>query len=100
VREKAVYEAFAIWLGKYQGRPVFVSDNPAFDWQWINDGFGVIYLTHPNGGSAEDPIQDSGSGCDRPEPTTTSDQRTADEIERGALAPKHPFAKPQKGSTP
>jgi hypothetical protein len=51
VREKAVYEAFAIWLGKYQGRPVFVSDNPAFDWQWINDGFHRHLGSNPFGHS-------------------------------------------------
>lgn len=28
---------FEQWVLKHsQGRPVFVSDNPAFDWQWIN----------------------------------------------------------------
>ena len=28
--------AFAAWLDGLDGRPVFVSDNPAFDWQHIN----------------------------------------------------------------
>ena len=33
-----VMQKFAEWILKYNshGRPVFISDNPAFDWQWIN----------------------------------------------------------------
>jgi hypothetical protein len=32
-----VIENFAVWLEQNtQGRPVFISDNLAFDWQWIN----------------------------------------------------------------
>ncbi|MGD0253296.1 MAG: exonuclease, partial [Verrucomicrobiota bacterium] len=31
---KTVMETFAAWLEKHaEGRPVFVSDNPAYDWQ-------------------------------------------------------------------
>ena len=42
----AVFVDFAAWLKKVSiGRPVFVSDNVAFDWQWINDGFWR-YLDH------------------------------------------------------
>src|SRR5947209_3910907 len=34
---KAVMEEFAAWLEEQsKGRPVFVSDNVAFDWQFIN----------------------------------------------------------------
>src|SRR6516164_221024 len=34
---KAVMESFAAWLASHvKGRPVFVSDNVAFDWQFIN----------------------------------------------------------------
>jgi DNA polymerase III epsilon subunit-like protein len=34
---KEVMAHFADWLGKYsKGHPTFVSDNPAFDWQFIN----------------------------------------------------------------
>src|ERR1700759_1044991 len=35
-----VFEQFGIWLRDLpdKRRPVFVSDNPAYDWQWINDG--------------------------------------------------------------
>ena len=38
-REVRVFSDFAVWLEQFDGRPVFVSDNPAFDFQWINDGF-------------------------------------------------------------
>lgn len=35
-----VFTKFAAWLKEIsKSRPVFVSDNVAFDWQWINDGF-------------------------------------------------------------
>lgn len=39
--EKEVFEKFEQWLLKITNneRPTFISDNPAFDWQWINDGF-------------------------------------------------------------
>ena len=46
------FRAFAEWLRQFKGRPVFVSDNPAYDWQWINYGFH-LYLGHnPMGHSA------------------------------------------------
>lgn len=49
-----VYKAFDLWLKKVcKGeRPVFVSDNPAFDWQWINDGFHKYLGYNPFGHSA------------------------------------------------
>ena len=36
-----VFTAFEAWLTQHSkgNRPIFVSDNVAFDWQWINDGF-------------------------------------------------------------
>lgn len=36
-----VFREFDAWLTQTCGtqQPVFVSDNVAFDWQWINDGF-------------------------------------------------------------
>jgi hypothetical protein len=34
------------------GRPVFVSDNPAYDWQWINDACWRHLGTNPFGHSA------------------------------------------------
>lgn len=47
------YEAFVqfdAWLGKtVQGRPIFVADNLAFDWQWINDGFHRFLGHNPFG---------------------------------------------------
>jgi hypothetical protein len=35
--DKEVAESFAAWLQEHLGnsQPVFVSDNPAYDWQWI-----------------------------------------------------------------
>ncbi len=52
--EKEVFEEFEKWLlqitkGK---RPIFVSDNPAFDWQWINDSFWRTIGKNPFGYSA------------------------------------------------
>ena len=36
---KDVFTAFDAWIQAHsKGRAIFVSDNPAFDWQWINDG--------------------------------------------------------------
>lgn len=47
--------AFALfdqWLKEVsKGRPVFVSDNVAFDWQWINDGFWRVLGRNPFGHS-------------------------------------------------
>ena len=48
-----VYERFSSWLGSFGGgRHVFVSDNPAFDWQWINYGFWHAIGSNPFGHSA------------------------------------------------
>ena len=49
----SVFRQFDEWLNQFRpGRPIFVSDNPAFDWQWINDGF-LRYIGHnPFGHSA------------------------------------------------
>ncbi len=49
-----VFEDFELWLKKvcHGSRPVFVSDNPAFDWQWINDGFHKYLGHNPFGHSA------------------------------------------------
>ena len=44
---------FASWIGSVsKDRPVFWSDNPAFDWQWINHGFASAGLRNPFGFSA------------------------------------------------
>jgi DNA polymerase III epsilon subunit-like protein len=48
-----VMENFAIWLTeKSKGKPIFISDNPAFDWQWINWYFHSYLGKNPFGFSA------------------------------------------------
>tara|TARA_R110000796_G_scaffold162503_1_gene279261 strand:- start:7726 stop:8250 length:525 start_codon:yes stop_codon:yes gene_type:complete len=48
-----VMKAFNIWLGENSdGRPIFISDNPAFDWQWINFYFHKYVGDNPFGFSA------------------------------------------------
>lgn len=49
-----VFADFELWLKKvcHGGRPIFVSDNPAFDWQWINDNFHIYLKHNPFGHSA------------------------------------------------
>lgn len=52
---KEAFRDFAAWLVEESpqgGRPVLVSDNPAFDWQWINDGFWRWLGRNPMGFSA------------------------------------------------
>ena len=52
-RERLItFKAFDVWLEGFKGRPIFVSDNPAFDWQWINDGFWRTLGRNPFGHSA------------------------------------------------
>lgn len=47
---KAVMESFASWLEQHaKGRPVFVSDNVAFDWQFINYYFHRFLGRNPFG---------------------------------------------------
>lgn len=43
---------FADWLTQFSGQPVFVSDNPAYDWQWINFYFWKHTGGNPFGQSA------------------------------------------------
>jgi hypothetical protein len=52
--EKEVFEKFDKWLTSVSNNlpPVFISDNPAFDWQWINDGFWRILGKNSFGHSA------------------------------------------------
>ena len=46
-------EDFAKWISENSvGRPVFVSDNPAFDWQFINYYFHYYLDKNPFGFSA------------------------------------------------
>ncbi|MBX2921671.1 MAG: 3'-5' exoribonuclease [Chitinophagaceae bacterium] len=50
---KEVMITFAEWLEKNsKGRPIFISDNPAFDWQWINWYFHTYLGKNPFGFSA------------------------------------------------
>jgi len=50
---ETVMEAFAQWLSQNsKGRPIFISDNPAFDWQWINWYFHTYSGKNPFGFSA------------------------------------------------
>lgn len=52
-RERVTFLDFAGWLGRYgKGRHIFVSDNPAFDWQWIAAGFARLGGPNPFGHSA------------------------------------------------
>jgi hypothetical protein len=47
------FSLFEAWLyANTKGRPIFVSDNPAFDWQWINDLFWRTLGRNPFGHSA------------------------------------------------
>jgi len=47
---KAVMETFADWLDQHsKGRPVFVSDNLAFDWQFVNYYFHRFVGRNPFG---------------------------------------------------
>ena len=51
--EKQAFEDFEVWVASHNvGHPVFVSDNPAFDWQWINVGFWKHLGHNPFGHSA------------------------------------------------
>lgn len=49
-----IVEAFLNWLDEVGGaeRPIFVSDNPAFDWQWIAAMFDKAMRPNPFGHSA------------------------------------------------
>ncbi len=51
--EQEVFEKFEKWLLQITGgkKPIFVSDNPAFDWQWINDCFWRVLGRNPFGHS-------------------------------------------------
>lgn len=49
----AVFHEFREWIeGFGPHRPMFISDNPAYDWQWINDGFHIHLGENPFGHSA------------------------------------------------
>jgi hypothetical protein len=52
--DEYVAEEFVKWLHEVGGkeRPVFVSDNPAYDWQWISGMFDKANMSNPFGHSA------------------------------------------------
>jgi len=45
------FDNFAYWLDKFPGRKVFVSDNPAYYWQFINYYFHLFRGENPFGHS-------------------------------------------------
>lgn len=50
---RETFVRFEEWLKSHFGnsRPIFISDNIAFDWQWINDGFHKHLNHNPFGHS-------------------------------------------------
>jgi hypothetical protein len=46
-----VFRQFNNWLESQKGRSIFISDNPAWDFQWIHDGFHVYLGENPFGHS-------------------------------------------------
>lgn len=52
---KEVMERFAKWIeeNNIDGRPMLISDNLAFDWQWINYYFHRFYGSNPFGWSGK-----------------------------------------------
>lgn len=46
------FEEFLKWLKQFESPYVFVSDNPAYDWQWINFYFWKYFGHNPFGFSA------------------------------------------------
>lgn len=50
--EKKVYLEFEKWLKQFDGRPIMVSDNPAFDFMWMADGLWRNLGYNPLGHSA------------------------------------------------
>lgn len=56
---------FALWLDSVvDGRPVFVSDNPAYDFQWVNAWFDKANMDNPFGHSGRR-ISDFWAGLER-----------------------------------
>ncbi len=50
---KDVMIQFARWIDTTKGRPVFISDNLAYDWQWINYYFHALLGHNPFGHSGK-----------------------------------------------
>jgi len=68
--DSEVAAAFVSWLSSLAiGHPVFVSDNPAFDWQWIAAMFAVAEIDNPFGHSARR-VSDFYAGLTRNWPNT------------------------------
>ena len=49
---RATFDAFRTWVSQFPPPAVFVSDNPAYDWQWINFYFWRYHGQNPFGCSA------------------------------------------------
>jgi DNA polymerase III epsilon subunit-like protein len=49
---KTVVQQFSDWVGKIGGRPMFISDNNGFDWQFINWYFHHFFGKNPFGHSS------------------------------------------------
>ena len=49
---KETFEKFSLWLNQFSGSLIFVSDNPAYDWQFINYYFHKFLDRNPFGHSA------------------------------------------------
>ncbi len=49
---KITFEDFEAWLNQFKGRLIFVSDNPAYDWQFVNYYFWEFLGYNPFGHSA------------------------------------------------
>lgn len=49
---KETFESFKTWLTQFKPPYIFVSDNPAYDWQWINFYFWKYFNANPFGHSA------------------------------------------------
>ena len=64
--DEEVAQSFAAWLQEHLGntRPVFVSDNPAYDWQWIAGMFDRAGMDNPFGHSGRR-ISDFWAGLNR-----------------------------------
>lgn len=50
--DKEVFVAFESWLKQFTSPYIMVSDNPAYDWQWINFYFWKYLGRNPLGFSA------------------------------------------------
>jgi len=50
--EQKAFQEFEQWIKTFCNKPTFISDNPAYDWQWINDGFHRSIGYNPFGFSA------------------------------------------------